>query len=62
VDRWCRQWNRKRGGTFSLQQGWDLARFWYGDRLSPKWRPFSVQEAQEVFAKVRLTGDFWSLD
>jgi hypothetical protein len=61
VDRWCRQWNRERGGTFSLKQGWDLAGLWYGDRLSPKWRPFNAREAQQVFAKVGLSGEFWSL-
>ncbi|MGE5724793.1 MAG: hypothetical protein ACM34G_06455 [Acidobacteriota bacterium] len=61
MDRWCRQWNREQGGTFSLQQGWNLARLWYGDRLSPKWRPFNAQEAQAVCAQVGLTGEFWSL-
>jgi hypothetical protein len=61
VDRWCRQWKRERGETFTLQQGWDLARLWYGDRLSPKWRPFNAPEAQAVFAQVGLTGEFWSL-
>ncbi len=61
MDRWCRQWKRERGGTFSLQQGWDLARLWYADRLSPKWRPFNAEEAHEVFAKVGLAGEFWNL-
>ena len=61
MQRWCRKWKREQGGTFSLQQGWELARLWYGDRLSPKWRPFSVQEAQDVFARVGLTGEFWRL-
>jgi hypothetical protein len=61
VDRWCRQWNRELGGMLSLEQGWHLARLWYGDRLSPAWRPFNAQEAQDVFAKVGLKGDFWDL-
>src|SRR2546427_3236184 len=39
VDRWCKQWNRPRGGILSLQQGCRLAKEWYGDRLSPAWRP-----------------------
>jgi len=61
VDRWCRQWNRARGGTFSVQQGWRLSQLWYGDRLSPEWRPYSADQAQNVFAEVGLTGEFWQL-
>ena len=61
MDRWCRQWKRERGGTFSVQQGWELARLWYGDRFSPKWRPFNAEQAQAVFAQVGLEGEFWTL-
>ena len=62
VDRWCQQWGRPRGGTLSLQQGWKLAQLWYGDRLEPEWRAKSTSEAQELFAQVGLTADFWRLD
>jgi hypothetical protein len=61
VDRWCRQWGRPRGGTLSLQQGWKLAKLWYGDRLSPAWRPKTEEEAEAVFSEVGLEGDFWKL-
>ena len=61
VDRWCRQWNRPRGGTLSLEQGWRLAQLWYGDRLSPDWRPKSVAQAEAVFTEVGLVGEFWKL-
>lgn len=61
VDRWCRQWERSRGGTLSLQQGWRLAKLWYGDRLSPGWKPKTADEAEAVFEKIGLTGDFWKL-
>jgi hypothetical protein len=61
VDRWCRQWGRPRGGTLSLQQGWKLARLWYGDRLSASWRPKTADEAEAVFNEIGLTGDFWKL-
>jgi len=61
VDQWCRQWNRTRGGTLSLQQGWRLAQLWYGDRLSPHWRPKTAVEAEAVFAEVGLVGEFWKL-
>jgi len=61
VDNWCRQWNRPRGGTLTLEQGWRLAQLWYDDRLNHDWRPMSADEAQGVFAEVGLTGEFWKL-
>jgi len=62
VDRWCRQWNRKRGGTMTLDQQWRLARAWHGDdRRAPEWRRKSVEEAEKVFAEVGLREDFWRL-
>ena len=62
VNRWCSQWNRPRGGTLTLAQGWRLAKVWYQDRLHPTWRPKTVAEAQADFAAIGLTGDFWRLD
>jgi predicted metal-dependent hydrolase len=61
VERWCAQWNRARGGILTLQQGWRLAQQWYGDRLRPDWRAKTVAEAEAVFARVGLTGEFWKL-
>ncbi len=61
VDRWCKQWRRPRGGMLTLQQGWKLSQLWYGDRLSPDWKPKSPAEAQAVFREVGLSGDFWQL-
>jgi hypothetical protein len=61
VDRWCAQWNRPRGGTLTLNQGWRLAKEWYADRLSPTWRPKTVAEAEAAFARIGLVGEFWKL-
>lgn len=61
IDRWCRQWNRPRGGTLTLQQGWKLAILWYADRLDRNWRPKTPAEAQKLFAEIGLVGDFWQL-
>jgi len=61
VDRWCQQWNRPRGGTPSLQQGWRLAQLWYGGRLSRNWRPKIASEAEAAFAEVGLVDEFWKL-
>jgi hypothetical protein len=61
VDRWCKQWNRARGGILDLQQGWRLAKEWYGDRLSPAWQPKSPSEAEAAFGRIGLKGEFWKL-
>jgi hypothetical protein len=61
VGRWCAQWNRPRGGTLNLEQGWRLAQEWYGDRLSPQWRAKTVVEAEASFAAIGLVGEFWKL-
>jgi len=61
VDRWCRTWKIPRGATLSLAQGWRLAQLWYGDRLSPNWRPFSSAEAQARLARAGLRSAFWQL-
>ena len=61
VERWCSQWNRPRGGPLTLAQGWELAKAWYADRLSPVWRPKTVAEARAAFARIGLTGEFWKL-
>lgn len=45
----------------TLHQGWRLAQEWYGDRLSPNWRPKTVVEAEAAFAKIGLSGEFWTL-
>ena len=46
---------------FNSEQGWRLAKEWYGDRLSPDWRPKSTAEAEAAFARIGLEGDFWKL-
>lgn len=59
ADRWCTQWGRPRGGTLTLAQGWKLAKEWYADRLSPDWRPKTIDEVQAAFARIGLEGEFW---
>jgi hypothetical protein len=61
IDRWCGQWNQPRGGILSLEQGWKLAKLWYGDRLNRDWRPKTASEAESVFRQVGLVGEFWKL-
>jgi hypothetical protein len=49
------------GALMTPEQLWRLADTWYRDRDDPSWRRRSADEAEEVFAKIGLTGDFWRL-
>jgi hypothetical protein len=61
IGRWMRQWGQPRGGVLTIQQGWDLARAWYGGRMKPEWRRATLEEAETLLASLGLTGDFWGL-
>lgn len=61
VEAWTRSMGMSSGATLTLEQQWDLARIWYGDRLSPDWRRRTPEEAEAVFASFGLTGEFWRL-
>jgi len=61
VERWYQTRGIGTGATVTLEQAWQLGRVWYGDRLSPDWRRRTPEEAKEVFERLGLTGDFWSL-
>jgi len=62
IDRWCQSWRSARGGFMSLDTVWKLANAWYGpDRRKPEWRRRTVDEAEQLFRELGLTGAFWSL-
>ncbi len=62
IDRWCTSWRMERGAVLSLETGWRLASAWYGeDRRAPEWRRRTVDETEELFASLALSGDFWRL-
>ena len=45
-----------------LEQGWRLARAWFGaDRGAPEWRRPPVEDVEALFASLGLTGEFWNL-
>jgi hypothetical protein len=60
-DAWLSARGLRHGATLSVKQQWDLARIWYGDRMSPDWRRRTPEEAQAVFDSLGLTGPFWKL-
>jgi hypothetical protein len=59
VQRWLG--DRAPGGTTTVEALCDLAHRWWGDRLSPDWRPRSRDASQEILDGVGLTGPFWQL-
>ena len=61
IERWRRQWGQPRGGVLSMQQAWELARGWYGAKMSAEWRRASLEEAEALLGRIGLTGEFWSL-
>jgi len=62
VDRWCDSWRQPRGATLTPSQTWRLAIAWYSpDRREADWRRLTVDETEELFASLGLTGSFWSV-
>jgi hypothetical protein len=45
----------------TVEQTWALSQQWYGSRLAADFKRPTVEEANEIFASVGLTGDFWKL-
>lgn len=61
IDRWCAFCGLPRGGTMTVEQCWQLARAWYGDKLRPDWHRKTLDEAETTLAAIGLTVPFWSL-
>ena len=49
------------GAAMPVEQLWQLARAWYGDRMDPDWQPRARDESRAILADVGLTGPFWEL-
>lgn len=61
IERWCGSKGVQRGATLTPQQTWELARVFYSRKLDPDWQRAPVGEIEATFARIGLTGDFWSL-
>lgn len=59
VERWLA--GRPPGATIPIAQLAELAAAWWGDRLSPRWRPHTREQNQAILDAVGLTDDFWRL-
>jgi hypothetical protein len=61
VAQWCDAHAIVQGVVVPVAQVWELAKVWYGRHLDRKWRKWTTDEAQEIFDRVGLTGEFWAL-
>jgi hypothetical protein len=52
---------RPAGATVPVNQLARLAAAWWGDRLSPDWRPHTREQNQAILERIGLTGPFWRL-
>ena len=44
-----------------MQTIYDFSTIWYRDRMTEDWNPPGVDEAEAMFRRFALTGDFWTL-
>jgi len=49
------------GGILTPEQGWQLARAWYKDKVKPEWRRHTLEETESLLKDLGLTGPFWNL-
>lgn len=49
------------GATIPVEKLMALALAWWGNRLSPDWRPRTRDENQAILDGLGLTGEFWLL-
>ncbi len=59
VERWLG--DREPGATVRVGTLSRLAHAWWGDRLSPDWRPRTRERSQAILDGLGLTGAFWRL-
>jgi len=59
IERWLA--DREPGTTIPVAKLSELAHAWWGDRLSPDWRPHSRDDNQAILDRLGLTGQFWRL-
>jgi hypothetical protein len=52
---------REPGASIPIAKLAELATAWWGDRISPDWRPHSREQNQAILESIGLTGPFWDL-
>jgi hypothetical protein len=52
---------RAPGATIPVGKLSELAHAWWDDRLSPQWRPHTLEQNQGILETLGLSGEFWRL-
>ncbi len=58
---WCDRHGLPLGAIVPWSQVLALGRAWYGRHLDEDWRKHTIAEAQAIFDRLGLVGDFWRL-
>jgi hypothetical protein len=59
VDEWCKVNGVSKRPLISLDQLWQLAVTWYGNRLTIESRRPGPDEMVKIFSEIGLKGPFW---
>jgi hypothetical protein len=59
VDQWCKMNGVTKRPLVSLNQLWQLAVTWYGNRLTIESRRPGPDEMVKIFSEIGLGGPFW---
>jgi len=59
LNEWLVAQKARRGAVLSIPQLWELSQRWYQDRMSPKYRGRTIEQAQKIFEGLGLTSKFW---
>lgn len=56
---WLRRKNAESGARLSIPQLWQLSQRWYHNRMSVEYHGRTLEEVQQIFRDLGLTGEFW---
>jgi hypothetical protein len=61
VHTWSAQAEIPIGAIMPASNLWYLSQRWFEGRLSPDWKPRSLQQSQQLLDDAGFTGPFWKL-
>jgi hypothetical protein len=59
VNDWCGRHNKQKGEVVPIEIIWDLAKIWYGNYMDEGFKRKTKETAEEMFASVGLTSEFF---
>lgn len=61
IENWCERHGMEKGDIQPINNVWEFSKVWYGNHLNPHWMKWSVNEAQEIFARFKLVSPIWNM-